>query len=213
MSTQSGPFDEILSEARRILTLGQALSPTQPATLALRTDAGFLIGEVRATGDAGPSVVAEADLDGHVGNVVPTALSPDATAIHAALFAVRPDAAAAILIRSPRLAAWGLSRRPLPVRYFQMFGYTRADEVAIADPSPATVRERLLTAPETPALLLTDGRVLIWAGNAQRAVRLVLSLEEAAHVTALADHIGGARDYPAEARDKTYESLRAQVRR
>ena len=54
---------------------------------------------------------------------------------------------------------------------------------------------------------------LIWTPQPARAARLVLSLEEAAHVTALADQLGGARDYPAEAREKIYLSLQAQSRR
>jgi ribulose-5-phosphate 4-epimerase/fuculose-1-phosphate aldolase len=125
----------------------------------------------------------------------------------------RPRAGAVMLARSPRLAAWGLSSRALPVRYFQMFGYTRAQEIPVAAPDAKSIEAALAAHPDTPALLLSDGRTLIWAPRAERAVRLVLSLEEAAHVTALADHLGGARDYPAEARDKIYESLQAQARR
>ncbi|MBW8882689.1 MAG: class II aldolase/adducin family protein, partial [Asticcacaulis sp.] len=45
-----------------------------------------------------------------------------------------------------------------------------------------------------------------------RAIRLVLSLEEAAQVTAYADRIGGAQDYPQDARDKIYNSLQVQTR-
>ncbi len=94
-----------------------------------------------------------------------------------------------------------------------MFGYTRAQEIPVVAADANAIEATLGANPDTPALLLGDGRTLIWGPKPERAVRLVLSLEEAAYVTALADHLGGARDYPADAREKIYESLQAQARR
>ncbi len=213
MTVSSGDFSATLIDAARILVLGRALSAAQAATLSQRSEQGFLLGDVRSDRGDAPPFVASADADGHIGNAFPSPVVRDAALLHAALFRARPGAGAAILSRSPRLAAWGLSRRALPVRYFQMFGYTRAQEIPVADPNADAIGAVLAEHPDTPALLLSDGATLIWAPRPERAVRLVLSLEEAAHVTALADHLGGARDYPADAREKIYDSLRAQTRR
>jgi len=206
-------FPAVLAEAIRVLTLGRALSPAQAGSLSRRTDTGFLIGEL-ASGprDAAP-FAAEADAEGRIGNAFPDTLPADAPVLHAAVLAARPDAGGVVLLRAPRLAAWGLSARALPVRYFQMFGYTRAQEIPVAPARPEQVKAVLAANTDTPALLLEDGRTLIWAPQPARAVRLVLSLEEAAQVTAIADRLGGAKDYPAEAREKIYLSLQAQARR
>jgi hypothetical protein len=205
-------FAETLAEAVRILTLGRALSAAHPGTLSQREVEGFLVGTLRPGPNSTPSI-AVADPDGRLGNDLPAHADPDAGGLHAAVLGARPKAGAVVLVRSPRLAAWGLSHRPLPVRYFQMFGYTNAPEIPVARARPDEVAATLAHRPDAPALLLDDGRTLIWALQPARAVRLVLSLEEAAYVTALADQIGGAKDYPAEAREKIYLSLQAQARR
>ena len=208
MNAITDDFTLTLADAIRVLTLGQALSPATPGTLSKRTEDGLLLGELRAEGEEAPYVIA-VDGEGRGGNRLPA----DTAALHIAVLWARPNAGGAALVRSPRLAAWGLAGRALPVRYFQMFGYTRAQQIPVADPDPAAVEAALAANPDAPALLLTDGRTLIWTPQPARAARLVLSLEEAAHVTALADQLGGARDYPAEAREKIYLSLQAQSRR
>ena len=197
-------FTRALSEAARVLALGQALSRSSTAFLAQRHEDGFLLGEIVGT-QGRISETAQRDGPGRNHD-------PAGTRLHAAVFEARPAANAGVLIRAPRLAAWGLSRRALPVRYFQMFSYTRATEIPVVPAVPEAVGLALSDQPDTPALLLEDGRALIWAPEAARAVRLVLSLEEAAHVTQLADWLGGAKDYPLEAREKIYQSLQAQKR-
>lgn len=208
MNAITDDFTLTLADAIRVLTLGQALSSAAPGTLSRRAEDGLLLGELRAEPDQAPYVIA-VDHEGRGGNRLPA----NATALHIAVLRARPGAGGVALLRSPRLAAWGLSRRGLPVRYFQMFGYTRAEQIPVAEPDPEAVEAALAANPDAPALLLTDGRTLIWAPQPARAARLVLSLEEAAHVTALADQLGGAKDYPAEAREKIYLSLQAQSRR
>jgi len=208
MNAVTDDFTLTLADAIRVLTLGQALSPATPGTLSKRTADGLLLGELRADGDEAPYVIA-VDGEGRGGNRLPA----DAAALHDAVLRARPDANGVALVRAPRLAAWGLAGRALPVRYFQMFGYTRAEQIPVADPDPTTVAAVLAANPDAPALLLSDGRTLIWAPQPARAARLVLSLEEAAYVTALADPLGGAQDYPADAREKIYLSLQAQSRR
>ncbi|ESQ90185.1 hypothetical protein ABAC460_10565 [Asticcacaulis sp. AC460] len=195
MTTVAEDLAAAAADGVRILTLGKALSPARPGVLAQRRADGIAFAELRA----GP-VPVDAE--------VPAEAKP----LLEAVFAAHSDAGAAVLLRAPRLAAWGLSGRPLPVRYFQMFSYTKTQDLPVADADPAAVAAVLNNRPEAPALLLRDGRVLIWAPNAARAIRLVLSLEEAAYVTGLADRIGGAQDYPQEARDKIYGSLQAQTR-
>lgn len=208
MNAVTDDFTLTLADAIRVLALGQALSPATTGTLSKRTQDGLLLGELRAEDDEAPYVVA-VDGAGSGGNRLPV----DAVALHGAVLRARPGAGGVALVRSPRLAAWGLSGRAIPVRYFQMFGYTRAEHIPVAAPDPDAVEAVLAANPDAPALLLTDGRTLIWAPQPARAARLVLSLEEAAHVTALADQLGGAKDYPAEAREKIYFSLQAQSRR
>lgn len=208
MNAITDDFTLTLADAIRVLTLGRALSPVAPGTLSKRTQDGILLGELRAESDEAPYVIA-VDHGSGGSNRLPA----DAAALHFAVLRARPGAAGVALVRSPRLAAWGLSGRALPVRYFQMFGYTRAEQIPVAAPDPAAIEAALAANPDAPALLLTDGRTLIWAPQPARAARLVLSLEEAAQVTALADHLGGAKDYPAEAREKIYLSLQAQSRR
>jgi ribulose-5-phosphate 4-epimerase/fuculose-1-phosphate aldolase len=209
--SQRDAFAVSVAAARRVLTLGKALSLSRPGTISRRGDYGFLLSEVEL-GKAGPGQFVEADPSGRLPNSATSAMA-DAALIHSALFLARPVAGSIVLLRSPRLAAWGLSRRALPVRYFQMFGYTRAAEIPFASPDPVAIAATLSDHPEPPALLLTDGRTLIWAPTPERAARLVLSLEEAAQVTALADQLGGAKDYPPEAREQIYQSLQAQQRR
>lgn len=194
MTTSTETLDGAIAEGVRILTLGKALSPADAGSLVLRTAGGIDVADLRA----GPVEVG-----------TPSSQA-DARALLEAVLTARPKANAAILLRAPRLAAWGLSGRPLPVRYFQMFGYTRAEELPVADAK--SVAQVLAANPDAPAVLLRDGRALIWAPSASRAIRLVLSLEEAAQVTAYADRIGGAQDYPQTARDKIYNSLVAQTR-
>jgi hypothetical protein len=192
--TLSTEFSAAVADGVRVLSLGKALSPAHPGLLAQRSENGFDIGELRA----GPANIAERP--GVTEDLLET------------VFRARQEAGAVVLLRAPRLAAWGLSGRALPVRYFQMFGYTKAQEIPVAKPNPRDIETVLSGHPDTPALLLSDGRVLIWAPNPARAIRLVLSLEEAAYVTALADHLGGAQDYPATAREKIYSSLQSQAR-
>jgi ribulose-5-phosphate 4-epimerase/fuculose-1-phosphate aldolase len=214
--TDIADFQSVLGESARVLALGKALSATRPGVLAVRERAGetrFLAGRLQAGPAASPARILTVPPDGGlpVSDAAEEAVA-QAAPLAAAVFASRPESQAVISLRSPRLAAWGLSGRALPVRYFQMFGYTSADEVALAAPEPVDLAAALAANPQTPAVLLRDGRTLVWGPNAQRTTRLVLSLEEAAHVTALADRLGGARDYPREARLRIHASLQAQVR-
>ncbi len=211
MTNPTPDFAAAVADGVKILSLGKALSPARPGLLAQRKDDGFVVGELRAGPiDAdGVREIAQADAAGRTdADTFPS----EATSLLAAVFSARSDAAAVVLLRAPRLAAWGLSGRALPVRYFQMFGYTKANEIPVARATADDVSAALASHGDAPALLLGDGRVLIWGANAARAIRLVLSLEEAAHVTALADRLGGAKDYPATAREKIYASLQAQAR-
>jgi hypothetical protein len=205
----SGRLSKTLADGARILRLGQALSHSSTVLLAERWENHFLLGVISPHTEDKP---AEESLTEP--GAAPDGVSSRATeaALLAAVLNSRDSAGAAILLRAPRLAAWGLSARALPVRYFQMFSYTRAQQIPVSAPDPVAIADALENHPDTPALLLSDGRALIWAANSARAIRLVLSLEEAAHVTALAGHLGGARDYPAEAREKIFQSLQAQTR-
>jgi hypothetical protein len=210
MMTDVNGFAGEIAEAGRILTLGQALSPAGVATLARRSASGLELAIVGQS-EAAPEIILTG-ADGRLPNDLPARFPIDAGPLLAAALAARPKAGAALLLRAPRLAAWGISGRALPVRYFQMFSYTKAQAIPVAAPEPRAIAEALAAHDDIPALLLADGRTLFWGPQSARVVRQVLSLEEAAYVTALADQLGGAKDYPLAAREKIYSSLQAQAR-
>ena len=117
-----------MADGLRVLTLGRALSNTVYGTLSQRHEDGFIVGRLDAIRDIEP-FVSLADRDGRVALEAATFLPQEDLLLHAALYKACQAGGVAI-VRSPRLAVWGAAKRALPVRYFQMFGYTKAEEIA-----------------------------------------------------------------------------------
>jgi ribulose-5-phosphate 4-epimerase/fuculose-1-phosphate aldolase len=202
-------------EAVRQLQLARAISYARPGSVSLRL-AGS--GRIALAGlESAPSAEARAvSVVGFerepVGGKLSSALE-EALPIHFAALEARPTAKAALVFRGRHLAGWAIAQRPIPVRYFQMFNYTRAKEIpvaVVAHPGDTADLARVSAEnPDTPAVLLSTGDVVVWSRNILPAARLALSLEEAAQVTAIAERLGGAKPYPPGIGESIYAALAA----
>jgi L-fuculose-phosphate aldolase len=202
-------------EAVRQLQLARAISYARPGSVSLRLAGSGRLAlaglESAASTEARAVSVIGFDRAPAGGELSP-ALDED-LAIHIAVLEARPTAKATLVFRGRHLTGWAVAQRPIPVRYFQMFNYTRAREIPVAvlaHPGDTAGLTRILEAnSDTPAVLLSTGDVVIWSRNILPAARLVLSLEEAAQVTAIADRLGGAKPYPPGIGESIYAALAA----
>jgi ribulose-5-phosphate 4-epimerase/fuculose-1-phosphate aldolase len=200
-------------EAVRQLHLARAISYARPGSVSYRLSGS---GRLAFSGlDSAPSAeVRPVSVIGFDGSSAEREVSPsqnNALALHIAVLEARPTAKSALVFRGRHLAGWGIAGRPIPVRYFQMFNYTKAKEVPVAVLAHEGDTEALVRTldanPEAPAVLLSTGDTVIWSRNIIPGVRLALSLEEAAQVTAIAERLGGARPYPPGIGESIYAAL------
>jgi L-fuculose-phosphate aldolase len=84
-----------------------------------------------------------------------------------------------------------------------------SEPVPVADWAPrgshesvSNIVECLVRSPSTPALLLGNHGLLAWAGDPMEVARLVVILEEAAHMTLDARQLGGEKPFPADALER-----------
>jgi hypothetical protein len=199
-------------EVVRQLQLGRAISYARPGSVSLR-----LVGSDRlAIASLDSASAPEARFVGLVESEASAAESlpaefRDAAILHRLVLDRRPNAKAALIFRGRHLPGWALARAPIPVRYFQMFNYTKAREIPVADVdgAPDGLRRALDANPDTPAVLLSTGDTAIWSRSIPALTRLALGLEEAAQVTAIAERLGGARPYPPGIGEAIYAALAA----
>jgi L-ribulose-5-phosphate 4-epimerase len=114
----------------------------------------------------------------------------------------RLDADTAIHAHTPYLSAWSLAHLNFPIRYVAAQRHLLAREIpnhldrtrSVLD----VIRERLDKHPELappPALLESNGGANFWGRGILKTAQLILFIEEAARFQAIAEQIGGAKDY------------------
>lgn len=114
----------------------------------------------------------------------------------------RLEADTAIHAHTPYLAAWSLAQKNFPILYVAAQRHLLAREIpnhldrtrSVLD----VVRERLDRHPEfapPPALLESNGGANVWGKGIIGTSQLILLIEEAARFQAIAEQIGGAKEY------------------
>lgn len=114
----------------------------------------------------------------------------------------RLDADTFIHAHTPHLAAWSLAQKPFPILYVAAQRHFLAREIPNhlerkREPLDV-IRERLDRHPEwaaPPALLESNGGANFWGRGILRTAQLILLIEESARLQAIAEQIGGAKEY------------------
>jgi hypothetical protein len=201
-------------EAVRQLQLGRAISYARPGSVSLRLAGSDRLAIASLDSASAPEArfVGLVESDASAAEALPAEFR-DAAVLHRLVLDRRPNAKAALIFRGRHLPGWALARAPVPVRYFQMFNYTKAREIPVANVDGAGALDGLRRAldanPDTPAVLLSTGDTAIWARSIPALTRLALGLEEAAQVTAIAERLGGAKPYPPGIGEAIYAALAA----
>jgi hypothetical protein len=114
----------------------------------------------------------------------------------------RLDADTIVHAHTPYLAAWSLAQKPFPIRYVAPQRHLLAREIPNhleRRRSPLDViRERLDRFPDLappPGLLESNGGANIWGRGILKTAELILLIEEGARIQAIAEQIGGAKEY------------------
>lgn len=98
------------------------------------------------------------------------------------------------------LGAWSQSHRPLPIRYVPVQRWTRTRELPIyidrRQGEANFILETLARDPDVPAILEANGGSTAWGRKGLLALAsYIVLLEEGARVQAIAETLGGAKDY------------------
>jgi L-fuculose-phosphate aldolase len=146
----------------------------------------FVIGGFEGPLKGGPVAVVAVDHDENVHEGELYYHHEEVLPLYSAIFTERPSAQVAIHTHSPHLVAWALAQQPLPIGDFpELSGYGIAEipvtEAAArydAEPVVRTLRDN----PDAPALLHANHGLLTWGEDMASLARLVVALEEAAHL-------------------------------
>jgi hypothetical protein len=200
------------AEGIRQMRLARVLSFARPGSVSLRlSENRFALTTLQTSPEGAERPLRRFDLHDMQRNATADSSWADTAALHATVLGERPAAKTALVFRGRFLTAWAISRKPIPVRYFQLLNYTKAPELPVAiveHPSDVIPLKRALAEnPDTPCVLLSNGDVVTWSTTIVKAARLAISLDEAAQVTALADRLGGAKPYPAGIPEAIYTAL------
>lgn len=114
----------------------------------------------------------------------------------------RLDADTFIHVHSPYLAAWSVAHQDFPIRYVAAQRHLLSRVIpnhldrtrSVID----IIRERLDRHPEwapPTGILESNGGANIWGKGIIKTAQLILFIEEAARFQALAEQVGGAKDY------------------
>lgn len=200
------------AEGIRQMRLAHVLSFARPGSVSLRLpENGFALTILQTMTEGEERPIHRFDLHDMQRNTTTDSSWADIATIHATVLTERPAAKTTLVFRGRFLTAWAISRKPIPVRYFQLLNYTKAPELPVAlidRPSDVLPLKRTLAEnPDAPCVLLSNGDVVTWSSTIVKAARLAISLDEAAQVTALADRLGGAKPYPAGIPEAIYTAL------
>ncbi len=135
--------------------------------------------------------------------------------LQVAILQGRPEANAVIHLHSPYLTGFAAAARPLPNSYPPLLARVDGDiPVAAWGPryDPAPVQRVLRERPDAPAVLLANHGPFVWGTDVADATRLLITLEEAAHVFFVAQQLGGVAAVPADAYARVQAGRRRFVR-
>lgn len=126
--------------------------------------------------------------------------------VYAAIFAAKPEATAAIHTHSPRLTAFAIAHKPLPLHYWAAAKRAGVAEIPLAEWAPRYSAEPVIDAiaahPKTPVVLLKNRGLFGWSDKGVIALaNLINGLEETAEITIWSEILGGAKPLPAAALD------------
>jgi L-ribulose-5-phosphate 4-epimerase len=114
----------------------------------------------------------------------------------------RLEADTVIHAHTPYLAAWSLAQKEFPIRYVaaqrHLLARTIPNHLERKRSVLDVIRERLDKHPELappPAILESNGGANIWGKGIVGTSQLILLIEEAARFQAIAEQIGGAKEY------------------
>ncbi|MCL2450958.1 MAG: class II aldolase/adducin family protein [Polyangiaceae bacterium] len=115
---------------------------------------------------------------------------------------LRLDADTVMHAHTPYLAAWSLAQKPFPILYVapqrQLLSREIPNHLERRRSPLDVIRERLDKYPELappPGLLESNGGANIWSRGILKTAELVLLIEEGARIQAIAEQIGGAKEY------------------
>ncbi|MBW3609090.1 MAG: class II aldolase/adducin family protein [Actinobacteria bacterium] len=189
-------------EAAGVLESSGVMSHTGHINFSARIDgrrmmltSSGLIAELRA------DTLAVVDFDGNVEDGRLNASTAEIVGMHAAVYRQREDVGAVLHTHSPHVTAFALANHPLPCRYEALLRRGQSGEVPVVPWAPRGSDEffegiatTLAAAPETNAVLLGNHGLLAFGSSAIAAVKLVMTLEEAAEAELAAVALGGAKD-------------------
>lgn len=153
--------------------------------------------------DAGTAVLLDFDLRTHQGTL--SANLQEVAALHVAILRERPQATSVIHTHSLYLTAHAIARRPLRPYSSGLLGLLREDQqIPVSEWGPRyasqPVVDLLRDDTTAPAVLLANHGPFAWSEKGVLgAARLLVALEDAAHLALLAEQLGGAQALPAGA--------------
>jgi ribulose-5-phosphate 4-epimerase/fuculose-1-phosphate aldolase len=114
----------------------------------------------------------------------------------------RLDADTVVHAHTPFLAAWSLAQKPFPILYVapqrQLLAREIPNHLERRRSQLDVIRERLDKFPDLappPGLLESNGGANIWGRGILKTAELILLIEEGARLQAIAEQIGGAKEY------------------
>lgn len=198
--------DAVVKAAQLLFTAG-VMSHSGHANLSVRLDATrFMLTTTGMVRDLGPEQLATVTLDGDVVEGELGRENAEIVAMHAVVYAARPDVGGIIHTHSPAATAFALAHRPLPSRAEPLLRFGQAESTPVvpwgprgSDVSVKGIAKVLQDRPTTNAVLLANHGLLAFGPDPLAAARLVVAIEESAEAELAAAAIGGAVDFPSGA--------------
>lgn len=166
------------------------------------------------SGDVNADHLAVVRFDGSVEQGRLTSATREIVPMHTTVYLARVDIHAVVHTHSPCLTAFALAHRPLPCRYEALLRRGQADDVPVvpwaprgSDASMAGIVAAMERSPTTLAVLLANHGVLAFGPSPSAAATALVALEEAAAAELGAAALGGARDFPEDARQRVRHSM------
>lgn len=197
-------FEQQFAEARQLLVDTHTLSPTEAGNISWRLpgEERLLIASLSGP-DQGVAGLVDFDLGNAQGRL--TENLREVAALHVAIYRERPQVNAVIHTHSHYLTAYSIAGVPLRAHATQLLGVIDEDQaIPVTDWGPRYAIEPVVAAlrehPGIPAALLANHGPFAWSEKGLlSATRLLVNLEEAAHLTWLAEQIGKPQAFPAGA--------------
>lgn len=186
--------------ANRVLRDTRTLSATNTFQAIVRVPGAEQLVVLSAPDPFSPDQAVKAGVLGFDGKVVQ---GPGRAAVgggrYIEVFRQRPEVHAVIHVHTPYLGAWAGTHRVLPIRYAPAQRFTRIRELPNyidRRPSEASfILDRLAEDAGHFAILEANGGATFWGTSVTDVSKNILLFEEAAYFTALAETIGGSREF------------------